>query len=305
MTDEYDKFLDEWVPGPLLRYAVLPPNIYDPLVRQRLRDDPTDYAVPKRKENISGQRKGMSHEEKALRSWEYFVEKQSTWSFDFIQRLRNHEDLVGLPKAKVRRFIEAFRDDWVDGRRRRQDTDFMRRLKRSIQLHDAKKCLLEPNPFVTENPDSNVEPFFTVDEMAKIFSVNDRLIELYMSDYLDHLKSDTMSALSQLYVRRGVRMPAGKIDVLIEKNYLSSYSLALEPVEQFSQTGCGKGKHEEGSPCIFSAPISAIQSRVVAFAPFVCGMDLEQLEIVVAPPITRTPLRFLDVVEGIEEYDFQ
>jgi len=50
--------------------------------------------------------------------------------------------------------------------------------------------------------------------------------------------------------------------------------------------------------------LPAIQERVVAFAPFVDGMDLSQLEFVVAPPVERTPLRDHGEHGGIREFSF-
>jgi hypothetical protein len=42
----------------------------------------------------------------------------------------------------------------------------------------------------------------------------------------------------------------------------------------------------------------------VAFAPFIEGMDLSQLELVVAPPIAPMPLRHLGEHGGIHEFEF-
>jgi hypothetical protein len=49
--------------------------------------------------------------------------------------------------------------------------------------------------------------------------------------------------------------------------------------------------HGKGMPSIFSAPLPAIQERIVAFAPFVDGMDLSHWTFVVALPVERTPLQ--------------
>jgi len=85
---------------------------------------------------------------------------------------------------------------------------------------------------------------------------------------------------------------ANLAEVRTELHYLSSYSIALTPVEQFAQTWTDATR-DAGVPSIFSAPLPAIQNRVVAFAPFIEDMDLRQLELVVAPPIEPTPLRRL------------
>ena len=56
---------------------------------------------------------------------------------------------------------------------------------------------------------------------------------------------------------------------------------------------------------IFSAPLPAIQTRIVAFAPFVKDMDLRQLELVVAPPTASTPLQHDGEFGGIHEFSFK
>lgn len=74
-------------------------------------------------------------------------------------------------------------------------------------------------------------------------------------------------------------------------------------MEQFAQTYTPLTQGN-GIPSIFSAPLPAIQERVVAFAPFVDGMDLSQLEFVVAPPVERTPLQDGGEHGGIREFSF-
>lgn len=89
-----------------------------------------------------------------------------------------------------------------------------------------------------------------------------------------------------------------------EVHYLSSFSLALGPVEQFAQTWTPATK-SSGVPSIFSAPLPAIQHRVVAFAPFIAGMSLRQLEFVVAPPIAETILSRDGAFGGVEQFSFR
>ena len=99
-------------------------------------------------------------------------------------------------------------------------------------------------------------------------------------------------------------MPAVPGPLREELHYLSSYSLALSPVEQFAQTWTNSTKNS-GVPSIFSAPLPALQARAVAFAPFVEGMDLRQLELVVAPPVKPTQLIYRGTRGGIRDYEFE
>lgn len=98
-------------------------------------------------------------------------------------------------------------------------------------------------------------------------------------------------------------MPMTPGELRQELHYLSSYSLALSPVEQFAQTYT-KSTQNVGVSCIFAAPLPAIQKRVVAFAPFIKNMDLRQMELVVAPPIERTTMTYAGEWDGIREYQF-
>lgn len=45
-----------------------------------------------------------------------------------------------------------------------------------------------------------------------------------------------------------------------------------------------------GVPCVFSVPLPALQNRIVPFALFIQGMDLQQLELVVASPVEPSRL---------------
>lgn len=176
-------------------------------------------------------------------------------------------------------------------------------IKASIRDYD-RKC--HPNladRYVINPVDPAVQPLFTLEETAAIFQANCGLIDALLPDYVDHLGHEGPGALGDLYVRRGVYMPS--VDgVRRELHYLSSYSLSLGPVEQFAQTHT-PSTQGKGMPSIFSAPLPAIQDRIVAFAPFVDGMDLGQLEFVVAPPVERTPLQDDGEHGGIREFSFR
>ena len=124
---------------------------------------------------------------------------------------------------------------------------------------------------------------FTPDEVQAIFDANAGMIEALLPDYVDHLGNEGQGSLGDLYIRRGVYVSAVETDVRKELHCLTSYSLALGPVEQFTQTWTPQTR-DNGNPTIFAAPLAAAQNRVVAFAPFIANMDLRQLEFVVARP---------------------
>lgn len=77
----------------------------------------------------------------------------------------------------------------------------------------------------------------------------------------------------------------------------------IDTVEQFAQIWRPKTR-KTGVATIFSAQLPAIQQRTVAFAPFLHGMDLRQLELVVAPPLEPTALHLNWESGGLREFKF-
>jgi hypothetical protein len=296
--DDYDVFLDSWEPGAILTYATLSPNLNDPVARQRMLDDSTGRADLPRSAYTPGI-KLIAPPERALRGWEFFEAHHFEWSTHFRDRVENAD----IDADKLDLFIQSFSTLWVDGRSRRQDTPEMMGIKAAIREHDRAYHLRHAGRFVLAPVDDDIAPTFTPTEMAAIFEANASLLDVLIPDYLDHLGNNGPTSINEIYVRRGVYMPSVS-ELRTELHYLSSYSFALGPVEQFAQTWTNATR-DAGVPSIFSAPLPAVQKRVVAFAPFIAGMDLRQLELVVAPPIEPTPLRCLGEHGGIHEFEFQ
>ncbi|WP_150117619.1 hypothetical protein [Microvirga vignae] len=209
-----------------------------------------------------------------------------------------------MPEDKFNAFVTSFATLWIDGRTRRQDSGEMRAIKKaSIRDFDQLCHPAHAGRFVINPVDNGVPPLFTPTEMAAIFEANNGLIEALLPDYIDHLGDEGTGSLDDLYVRRGVYMAA--VDtVRRELHYLSSYSLTVGPVEQFVQTWT-PATRDTGEPSIISAPLPAIQHRVVAFAPFIQSMDLSQLKFVVAPPVEEIPLQGDGIHGGIHEFTFR
>lgn len=295
--DEFDVFLDTWEQGERLRYSLLPQNLSDPLIRRRLLEDSTGVAPLERSAFANGP-KVMADEELIARSHQFFVDRQKAWSDSF----RDHVLAKGVPPSKFETFSVSFAECWIDGRKRRQDSPAMLAIKASIRDFDLLCNSETAGQFVIHAVDESIQPLFSPLEMAAIFQVNLDLLSVYLPDYIDQLDAGGPTSLDELYIRRGVYMP--KRDVIRrELHYLSSYSLALGPVEQFAQTWTPSTRGV-GIPSIFSTPVTSIQDRVVAFAPFIENMDLSQLEFVVAPPCRESPLVSRGEFGGIHEYSF-
>lgn len=67
----------------------------------------------------------------------------------------------------------------------------------------------------------------------------------------------------------------------------------------------GRSQLRQGVTSIFSAPLPAVQKRIVAFAPFIAKMDLCQLELVVVPPLEKMLFADQGDFGGIREYAFE
>lgn len=297
--DDYDVFLESWEPGEGLRHASMSQNLDDPLIRKRLLDDSTGNGPVARTEYAMGQ-KVMDADELVVRAYDFFQQRQERWADAF----RDFVLSRNVPEDKFNTFVTSFAQSWVDGMARRQDSAAMRAIKASIRDFDRLCYPAYAGRFVIEPVDDSVQPLLTPQEMAVIFEANNGLIDALVPDYIDHLGDEGPGSLDSLYVRRGVYMPSANTTVRRERHYLSSYSLALGPVEQFAQTWTPTTR-DTGTPSIFSAPLPAIQNRVVAFAPFIAHMDLSQLELVVAPPVEKMPLRDHGFHGGIREFTFR
>lgn len=296
-SDDYEFFLETWEPSGLLRYATLPANLDDPLIQEHLLGDSNGKADVQRATNVTGI-KVMSDLELAVRKYEFFQRHQATWSAHF----RDYALSQKVAESKLNNYIQYFSKLWVDGRKRRQYSPEMLSIKASIRELDRTRCVHDTEQFVITPIGEDISSLFTPEEMDAIFRANENLLEVFLSDYVDYLGVCGPRTFSDLYIRRGVMMP--KVEhIRKELHYLSSYSLSLGPVEQFAQIN-GKEPNCSGVPSIFSAPIPAVQQRVVAFAPFIEGMELRQLELVVAPPIVPTPLQYLGEHGGLHEFAF-
>ena len=241
----------------------------------------------------------MGADELTVRAYDFFEDHQENWSADF----RDYVLSRYVPEDKLDTFVTSFSELWVDGKKRRQDSKEMLAIKASIRDFDRLHTPSRAGRFVINQVDDCVAPLLTPAEMGAIFEANRGLIDAFLPDYIDHLGDEVPNSLDELYVRRGVYMPA--VDtVRRELHYLSSFSLALGPVEQFAQTWT-TAMRDNGVPSIFSAPVSALQGRVVAFAPFIAGMDLGQLELVVAPPVEEMTLQNDGVYGEIHEFSFR
>lgn len=238
--------------------------------------------------------------------YKFFSHKQKEYATEFQERLAE-----AIDPDKAQKFVSAFREIWIDGKRDRQNSPEMMSIKASIRDHDRLYCR-NKHTFVNRAnavPDS-VVALFTPEEMHSVFEITSRLADTCVEDYLQSRSDWEFTSLNRIYLHRGI-FPAKRIEdlVLVEENYLSSYSMAVTVPEVFAQTFSSASEHT-GEPAMLGAPFPLFHGRIVMFAPFIQGMGLGQLEVCVAPPVDVYPLRyhgkFPSDVPGLvfHEYEF-
>ena len=124
-----------------------------------------------------------------------------------------------------------------------------------------------------------------------------------MAITIAHLGSDGPMSINELYVRRG--RPHAKPCRAAHRTTLPQLlflglgaSRAIRP----DLERCDAGRR--GALGLLGSPAGRAEKRVVPFAPFIEGMALRQLELVVAPPVEPTPLQSLGEHGGIYEFLF-
>lgn len=208
----------------------------------------------------------------------------------------------GVRPERLEAFIDGMANTWTRGLAVRQQSPLMQAIKASIQAHDRFFHRETAGRFVIDDGDFGSNPLFDAMETAHLFQTNSEILLYAIPEYVEALYGERAGATDNLYARRGICMPHEPEADRKEASYLSSFSLAIGPTELFSQT---MGRHVcQQIPCIVSCPIAAIHDRIVAFAPFIKGMTLDQMEIVVAPPVKATPLHFHGKFGDIREYTF-
>ncbi|AOJ90927.1 hypothetical protein WS87_29675 [Burkholderia sp. MSMB0856] len=299
--DELLNVLDEDATA-ISKYASIESNIFEPVVLQRLMDAAHGDGSHVQRALYAPGTKQLAPYEEQLGALKFFSDRQVEWSNWFIEKLIQ----AGIDRAKVEIFVDAIANEWIDGKKRRQTAESMLAIKASIKNHDAFFHKEEAGKYVRNRDVGDAAPLFSEVEMAAIFEANSAMLEVCIGDYLEMYFGKREGSINTTYVRRGVYMTDAPASPMVEHNYLNSYSLAITLPEVFAQT-YSPSNAGKGMPTIFSAPIPAIQSRVVAFAPFIRGMTLSQLEIVVAPPVepfTLTSHGIHGEPIGIDEYSY-
>jgi hypothetical protein len=294
MTDvEYEQWLEREFASleksDLLRLASLGKYTQDPAFTERFIDAAASAAetIPRAPRGLGP--KKVSEQEFRAGSYEFFHERQSELSAEFRERLCTEID-----EEKVEIFLSCMAMVWTDGKVRQSDPTILR-IKASIRQHDA--LFGKRNVFVRDRVAADIDALFSPQETAKLFELNALMAATCMDDYLENRPDWLQSSINHVHLHRGIypRKPI-RDQLMVEQNYLTSYSLAATVAEAFSQV---LSSIAEGTvyPTILSAPFPLFERRIVAFSPLIVGMTVEQLEVVTAPPVEPLPLKQLGVFE--------
>lgn len=292
-----EEHLESWTPPEYLLWATNELNLSDAFVFERMMSEGRASSHI-RVTHTPGVKTTSSDEDK-YRKLDFFRSTQGEWSAEFRSRLE-----AKIDPDLVSKFLNGITSEWIDGRKARHDSQIMQSLKASIQNYDREIHGSKAQEFVLEVIPNTVAPLFDVYDMRNLYEINSSMLEAYMGEYLVELNSHLISSISDLIVRRGIFAEKPTKEHLVELNLLSSYSLSLSASEQFAVTYTSRTK-AIGEATIIGCAFPEIQNRVIAFAPFIPGMKIDQLELILPPPVNIAHLTPLKSWGEVTEYVFK
>lgn len=302
---ELQDFLDAFDPDdyPALKFACLPQYVHDDLAKDRFVTAAASNQLMLERELYQEGQKRTAACETQMKRLDFFESNQADWSRELRERLLGR----GIVKQKVDSYFSAFVSFWPKGKSIRLKSEEMRAIIASVAGHDKERNSHAAGKFVLEKTVPAIDPLFSPQEMAWVFKENEAMLQNTMEEYFKVLGGSEERSINSTYVRRGMYLADSLPEYWHEAQYLSSYSLMLTVAESFSRTWT-QGNKSTGRPVIVSTPLPNIQTRVVAFSGFIEGMPIGQAELVVAPPLLRSTVRFRGAHGGggpIDEYEYE
>lgn len=225
---------------------------------------------------------------------EYFIENKEKLEKEFYKELCS----VLSPK-RANKFCKIVRDHWYDGRLERESKPVLKLMAsvKNYLIEYRKVNNIDKIPVINEIP-KKTKPSFDDDEINEILSINLRLVENHLEEWISIHPQTLEMGLGDLYCRRGIfldkLLPNEKY---LEWQYINSYSLSFSVTEKFSQMYPGK------IPVILNTNYANIRERILFFSPFIKGMNPYQLELGIIPHYFSLHLRRQGRYGGIYEYD--
>jgi hypothetical protein len=227
----------------------------------------------------------------------YFVARKAELEAEFVGDL---SDLIG--KAKAALFCDTIAKEWFDGKRKRITGNVLA-LKRSIKayLEAIIRNGMTIDRIVTLSGLDAGGAMLTTEEIAKVLTLNDRMMGVVVDDWIAARPSSRNISRSEIFYRRGIilRDLFEHQHEFIEHDYISSYTLAMSVAEKFSQN---VKRDAAGIPAIISADCDYFAGRILFFSGFIPGMDPRQLEIGMIPSDRPDTLTYQGIHAGVAEY---
>ena len=303
--DDYDEFLatfDAWS-NPALVHACMPQYIDDDLSKQRMIATASEGETTLEREPFQEGQKSVSANEAHLKCLDFFKQRQTRCCGELRDRLVHD----GIATHKIDEYFDAIANVWTQGRSTRLKSPQMQAIFASIARHDHAYRPDAAGKFVVNSKVSGVTPLFTPEEMASLFLANQNMLETGIADYFKAIGNGNERSINRTYARRGMYCDRPPVPRWKEQDYLSSYTLMLTVAELFSQTW-RPSTQATGKPTIVSTILPNLQQRVVAFAGFIDGMEIRQVELVVAPPVRAFNVRYHGTHgtnAAIEEFEYE
>lgn len=271
---------------------LLPQNTYSETAQMRFISSigGSTEVSPNRAKSIKGENKNICIHEENLDVFSFFYNTSEKLQNEFRERF-----IKELGKDKYTHFIEMIVDQWSDGKSKRLKGEDLINFKKAIHHYLVSKNSKQLYCSNTLN-DYNLT-LFNGQDIEKIIELNKSMMQCAIEDWIEVHPNRFQFSTNNIYFRRGINaVLEGQSGSYIEKDYISSYSLAISVAEQFSQTG-------KNQRTIVNAEFGMFENRVLFFAPFIEGMNLKQIEIGVIPQFNK-PLKFTyqTEIDNVKEY---
>lgn len=218
---------------------------------------------------------------------------------DALQReyIRRVDECIGREKREA--FLGAFSSkQWQDGRRAREESPGVLAVKASV------KALFEwrgERPRIVGDTNVAAEPLLEPEETAQLLTETWDWYDNTIQDYIEQHPGGLEMGSNDLCLHRGLVLHKPFIDgePYFEMGYINSYSMCVSVPEQFAALADGS-KREIAA--IVSGELYDFRYRILAFSPFIPGMQSGQLEACVIPSAKEVRVRGQGVYSGIHEY---
>ena len=224
----------------------------------------------------------------------YFIDNKTHLEDEFFN------DLVKqIGKKKAINFCDLVATHWYDGRSKRNSPQ-VQQLKASVRsyLNFILSGRTAMDELVVNDVTDEIVPSFSVKNIAKILTVNDRLLFKHIDLWLDQHPDTNIVSRGDVFFRRGLCLtkPFSDGEIYREWDFINSYSIAISAPEKFAQMQIGN------TPALVNADCDYFNGRVLFFSPFVPGMPVGQLEVGIIPNDQKDTLRAQGQHGGVYEY---